>query len=125
MSNGPWVRCLLLSLCVAVALSLQTSPAERVSNHALAQRQNAPASPPLVDFQVYEPVLVPQSARCTELLMSHVFGFSYGKPFVGSALKLRLLYGPVITEHRQLYSTAMFLQSGYDELHRHEQRSPI
>ena len=52
---------------------------------------------PEVPFQVAEPVLHPQPPRdehgCvyTQLLMQHVFGFSYGHPFVGMLGPLALL----------------------------------
>lgn len=57
-------------------------------NHALQKRQT-PAPTPLVDFQVYEPVLTPSGTSdqygCiyTQTLMSYVFSNSYGAPFVG------------------------------------------
>lgn len=51
--------------------------------------RQAPAAGPLVDFQVYEPVLTPSGASdqygCiyTKELMSYEFANSYGAPFVG------------------------------------------
>ena len=59
-------------------------------NHALQLRQT-PATTPLVDFQVYEPVLTPSGTSdqygCvyTQTLMSYVFSNSYGAPFVGTS----------------------------------------
>ena len=77
-------------LCLYVLL-LQC-PADILSslspNHALQLRQAPPAAP-LVDFQVYEPVLTPSGSSdqygCiyTQTLMSYVFSNSYGAPFVG------------------------------------------
>ena len=127
MSNGPWGLCLLLLLCVPVALSIQTFPPERASDHVLARRQNAPASQPLLDFQIYEPVLVPSPAPCTQLLMSYVFAFSYGKPFVGEGVShaVTVTCRAVITLDRHLYSTFMLLQSSSDQLYRHEQRRSV
>lgn len=46
----------------------------------------------LITFQVAKPVVVPEAKEgrddCvhTEVLMEHVFGFSYGKPFVGKLM---------------------------------------
>lgn len=57
-------------------------------DHALQKRQTS-APTPLVDFQVYEPVLTPSGTSdqygCiyTQTLMSYVFSNSYGAPFVG------------------------------------------
>ena len=82
------IRCSLL-LCVYVALSAQSIGSKPNPDHAVKQRQSAPAASPLVDFQVYEPVLTPsgnaENYGCVyeQLLMDHVFGFSYGMPFVG------------------------------------------
>lgn len=59
-------------------------------NASLGKRQS-PAPSPLVDFQVYEPVLTPSGTAdqygCvyTQLLMDHVFAYSYGMPFVGTS----------------------------------------
>ena len=53
------------------------------------QKRQTPATPPLVDFQVYEPVLTPSGTSdqygCiyTQTLMNYVFSNSYGAPFVG------------------------------------------
>ena len=52
-------------------------------------KRQSPASGPLVDFQVYEPVLTPSGTSdeygCiyTQKLMSYEFANSYGAPFVG------------------------------------------
>ena len=76
-------------LCVFVALFSLSASSVAASNHALSQRQ-AQAQPPLVNFQVSEPVLTPKGPSdehgCvyTQELMSHVFGISYGVPFIGS-----------------------------------------
>lgn len=56
--------------------------------------RQAPAAGPLVDFQVYEPVLTPSGASdqygCiyTKELMSYEFANSYGAPFVGVSFLL-------------------------------------
>lgn len=56
----------------------------------LATRPETP--PPMDVFQVYPPVRVGQDflparegsrSECSVVLMQHVFGWSYGKPFVG------------------------------------------
>ena len=53
------------------------------------QKRQTPATAPLVDFQVYDPVLTPSGTSdqygCiyTETLMDYVFANSYGAPFVG------------------------------------------
>ena len=56
--------------------------------------RQASAAGPLVDFQVYEPVLTPSGASdqygCiyTKELMSYEFANSYGAPFVGVSFLL-------------------------------------
>ena len=53
------------------------------------QKRQTPATAPLVDFQVYEPVLIPSGTSdqygCiyTQTLMNYVFSNSYDAPFVG------------------------------------------
>lgn len=75
-----WVIALQWTLCVA---------SWKGPDGAIGKRQ-APAPSPLVDFQVYEPVLTPSGTAgqygCvyTQLLMDHVFAYSYGIPFVGT-----------------------------------------
>ncbi|KAI4160596.1 MAG: hypothetical protein LQ342_005617 [Letrouitia transgressa] len=77
-----------LLLCVLAALSSATAISHQSPDHRFEKRQTSSVSP-LVNFQVYEPVLTPTGPSnqngCvfTELLMDYVFGFSYGKPFVG------------------------------------------
>ena len=79
----------LLLLCVPVALSLAAAISDKSPDYGLERRQT-PAAAPLVDFEVYEPVLTPtgdadeNGCVYTELLMDYVFAFSYGKPFVGT-----------------------------------------
>ena len=82
-----------VSQCPATILSF-SSP-----DHAPQKRQT-PATAPLVDFQVYDPVLTPTGTSdqygCiyTETLMDYVFSNSYGAPFVGrpfSAASTRVL----------------------------------
>ena len=79
--NGLLVLYLPLLLYVSMGLLAQVS-ATAFHPDPLVERQAA--SEPLVDFQVYEPVLVPSGAPCTQLLMEHVFAYSYGQPFVGT-----------------------------------------
>lgn len=82
--NSHCLLCLYVFMLqwAANALSLQNP------DHALPKRQT-PAPTPLVDFQVYEPVLTPSGTSdqygCiyTQTLMSYVFSNSYGAPFVG------------------------------------------
>lgn len=82
-------------LYVSSLLLYQTLYASSVPNHNLVKRQTAAAAP-LVDFQVYEPILTPSGASdqygCvyTKELMSYVFGNSYGAPFVGTRFQARL-----------------------------------
>ena len=71
-------------LCATSAFSLP-SP-----NHDALRMRQTPATTPLVDFQVSEPILTPSGTSdqygCiyTQTLMEHTFGNSYGKPFVGT-----------------------------------------
>lgn len=79
--------CLLL-LCVVLAPSLSTAVFPLSPDPGHVKRQTS-SEPPLVDFQVSEPILTPLGTTdrygCiyTQLLMEHDFAFSYGKPFVG------------------------------------------
>ena len=74
-----WVTALQCSQCLA---------SRHTPDDAITKRQ-APVPAALVDFQVYEPVLTPSGTAdqygCvyTQLLMDHVFAYSYGMPFVG------------------------------------------
>ncbi|KAL8980148.1 MAG: hypothetical protein Q9177_005960, partial [Variospora cf. flavescens] len=74
-------------LCVLVILFLSVPVASRDPDHALGERQ-APIIPPLVNFQVSEPILTPvgdsDQYGCVhnQLLMDHAFWFSYGMPFI-------------------------------------------
>ncbi|MCJ1271763.1 hypothetical protein MMC22_011668 [Lobaria immixta] len=78
----------LLFLCVLASLARSAVIAQ--APDSLLQIRQAAETSPLVNFQVYEPVLTPTGPSdeygCvyTKLLMDHVFAFSYGKPFVGS-----------------------------------------
>lgn len=77
----------LLFLCVLISLSRSAVVAQ--APDSLLQVRQAAETSPLVNFQVYEPVLTPTGPSdeygCvyTKLLMDHIFAFSYGKPFVG------------------------------------------
>lgn len=57
--------------------------------YPIHDRQAVSSSGPLVDFQVYEPVLTPSGNSTeygcvyTKTLMEHRFASSYGVPFVG------------------------------------------
>ena len=79
----------LLLLCVATALSVQHARPTALPDDVTRKRQTTRAPSPLVDFQVYAPILTPSGNAnqygCIhdQLLMDHVFAFSYGKPFVG------------------------------------------
>lgn len=90
--NGLSFPCLLF-LCVFASSWVHAGVLKTFPDNAIRPRQAAPAAPPLVDFQVYEPVLTPSGSAdqygCiyTKLLMDHVFGFSYGKPFVGPRIQ--------------------------------------
>lgn len=92
-------HCLLL--CVLVILSSSPSVTSPDPDYALGKRQT-PIIPPLVNFQVSEPILTPvgdsDQYGCiqTQLLMDHVFAFSYGKPFVG-ILDILLIFPSVLT----------------------------
>ena len=78
-----------LLLCVFAALAQHTTGSKAHPDYVVRSPQAPSAASPLVDFQVYEPVLTPAGSTnqygCvyTRLLMEHVFGFSYGKPYVG------------------------------------------
>lgn len=78
----------LLCLYVFIFLWATNALSFQSPDHALQKRQTS-APTPLVDFQVYEPVLTPSGTSdqygCiyTQTLMSYVFSNSYGAPFVG------------------------------------------
>ena len=115
-------------LCVLFALpSISRASRSRTPNDEISKRQSA-TSALLSVFAVYEPVLTPTGSSdqygCiyTELLMDHVFGYSYGMPFVGTrpmcawkSLETTLLIGP---RPRKLHTSTMLLQSRHDELYR-------
>ncbi|KAI1453696.1 hypothetical protein F4805DRAFT_442519 [Annulohypoxylon moriforme] len=90
---------------VSLPASSIANPVSRSGLESLQELLNAPSSPEVLEcFQVSQPVLSPndlsskstsdnrQRVRredvpdepCSALLMDHVFGFSYGKPFVGT-----------------------------------------
>ena len=82
-------NCLICSyvyilLCATGALSL-LSP-----DHDALQMRQTPATTPLVDFQVSEPILTPSGTSdqygCiyTQTLMEYTFSNSYGTPFIGT-----------------------------------------
>lgn len=76
----------LFLLCVFVIFSKQDTDVGQSPNKSL--QENQVSASPLVNFQVNEPILTPNSdgsKDCvyTVQLMDHVFAFSYGAPFVG------------------------------------------
>ena len=85
-------------VCVFLILSLSTTAFlhGRISDDSLLWRRQSTESagsesePPLVTFQVAEPVTIPSKEStegdCFEtiVLMEHVFAFSYGHPFIGT-----------------------------------------
>lgn len=80
----------LLSESVAVRLLAQSSHALSAQAPDRLQKLESAVDPSiLVNFQVHEPVLTPTGPSdelgCvhSQLLMEHVFAFSYGNPFVG------------------------------------------
>ena len=82
-SHRSWLFLWVVALQWAQCLASWKGP-----DMAIGKRQ-ALAPSTLVDFQVYEPVLTPSGTvdqyGCvyTQLLMDHVFAYSYGMPFVG------------------------------------------
>ncbi|RDW82748.1 hypothetical protein BP6252_03860 [Coleophoma cylindrospora] len=74
----------LFSAYVLAGMVVQRAP------YPIQDRQAVSPSQPLVDFQVYEPVLTPSGSSneygCiyTKTLMEHQFASSYGIPFVGN-----------------------------------------
>lgn len=88
MSSGHWCLRALHILCVATLLLVQYVSADSFndtwdsSNDSSLYGQPAPLAP---YFQVYEPIFTPAAAsqNCAQLLMEHVFAFSYRHPFVG------------------------------------------
>ncbi len=60
-----------------------------LTDYSVQKLESAVESSTLVNFQVHEPVLTPTGPSdelgCvhSQLLMEHVFAFSYGNPFVG------------------------------------------
>lgn len=90
----------LLLLCV-ITFVKQNAVLCQDPDIALEARQ-APAISPLVNFQVHEPVFTPTGTGdkhgCvhTELLMDHVFAFSYGVPFVG--MRASYKYSPSLAK---------------------------
>ena len=120
-----------LLLCVFAALLVHTGFSEVNPDNAARKRQAATAASPLVNFQVSEPVLTPSGTSdqngCiyTQLLMDHVFAFSYGKPFVGGSSQPLLQRTRALTVDRVLHTASLQLQPRYHELHRHLERTAI
>ena len=101
--------CHALGVTVVLAALASTLQAQGISKDDNFSGELPPASErksgqmmlqdePIVPFQVAEPVLHPEPPRdehgCvhTQLLMQHVFGFSYGHPFVGMLDPLALSF---------------------------------
>ncbi len=99
--------------------------------------------PPYQDvFQVHPPVLTPaghfaasrktpedgsksgNEQICTELLMDHSFGFSYGHPFIGW-VPLCVTAMQQLTCCRELYSAKLHFQPGRSQSDRGLQRTAI
>jgi len=93
-------------LSCGARLSKRGRNAQPAVEEAFLSQSKSPSSPVLEVFQVYQPVLAPSRptdqtiesdglsnttaigstetvSSCTQLLMEHSFGFSYGHPFVG------------------------------------------
>ena len=83
----------------------------------LLERQTSGVAP-LVDFQVYEPVLTPSGAagECTQLLMDHVFAYSYGHPFIGILARAIGRSGSVDIS-RAIHSSGLRLQQSDYKFH--------
>lgn len=90
-------RLLFLS-CVLVAPLLSPASSHANPDRGLVKRQTT-TTPPLVAFQVQNPVLIPtfsgNQSGCvhTQVLMEHEFAFSYGKPFVGEETQTVSVHG--------------------------------
>ena len=76
-------------------------------------------------FQVYKPVPDlyqddPKKVVCQETLMNHVFGWSYGHPYIGNCL-LQLVDSSIFVLladlHRQLHSSSLRFQPCHDQSH--------
>ena len=121
----------LFLLCVFAALLCHTGLSEVHPDNVARKRQAAPAASPLVNFQVSEPVLTPSGTSnqngCIyeQLLMDHVFAFSYGKPFVGGCSQALLRRTQTLTVDRVLCTASLQLQPRYHELHSHLERTAI
>ncbi|KAK7559937.1 putative peptide-N4-(N-acetyl-beta-glucosaminyl)asparagine amidase A [Phyllosticta citricarpa] len=78
---------LLLLLLVAALLSVLPTAAAAANRglhqQALAIRAENASTSPLDVVELDPPVLTPKAPDCQDTLMVHVFGQSYGKPFVG------------------------------------------
>ena len=112
----------LFFLWVIALQRTQCAAAWNRPDDAIEKRQALGPSP-LVDFQVYEPVLTPSGTTdqygCiyTQLLMDHVFAYSYGMPFVGADNscdgRIESMKADMVT--RKLYTPTLRLQSRYHE----------
>lgn len=81
---------LALSLILSVSLWLASAASDSLRvDYGISNRQAEPMPGQLHDFQVYEPVFVPEGTSneygCvyTMTLMEYDFANSYGAPFVG------------------------------------------
>lgn len=90
----------LFLLCVLVASSLPKAISHADPDRGRVKRQ-VPATPPLVVFQVQDPIIIPTTngnqSGCveTQLLMDHEFAYSYGNPFIGEEIRFSVL-GPEV-----------------------------
>lgn len=95
---GIFINGRYLFLCVLMSLSCGAVVGVGKAPNSLLHVRQAAETWPLVNFQVNEPVLTPTGPideyGCvyTKLLMDHVFAFSYGSPFVGMVLFLKIEY---------------------------------
>lgn len=120
----------LLCLYVFFALLGQIAFASWIPDDILPKRQTAAAAP-LVDFQVYEPVLTPSGTTdqdgCvyTKLLMDYEFANSYGAPFVGTSFTRSQSEAVTDLQLRGLYTSAMQLQPSHNEFYSHFPRKAV
>lgn len=126
---------LFLILCVSTATAVEArreAVYDNIPDEFLGKRQRhpLPEAGSIEAFQVAEPVISPDPPKdehgCvqTQLLMQHVFAFSYGHPFVGMCSS-RSYVSEVVTVFRPVYTPTMFIQSRHYEPHCHVQRSPV
>ncbi|KAK8177121.1 putative peptide-N4-(N-acetyl-beta-glucosaminyl)asparagine amidase A [Phyllosticta citrichinensis] len=85
-ATAPRSNLLLLLLLAALLSALPAAAAaanRRLHQQALAIRAENASTSPLDVVELDPPVLTPKAPDCQDTLMVHVFGQSYGKPYVG------------------------------------------